>query len=145
MITMDNDLSAMHRQALQRQARARVDLLDELRAVQNASRRGLTQRETADILATSQAKVNRMLKAIERRNADLAPDPEEMILRAFAYNTPRQKLIAELKAFPYTFGQDAPYPHEGRLPGTWDRVVTALAQGLIDESEFNEVRSAIGR
>jgi hypothetical protein len=122
-----------------------VDLLDELRAVQNASRRGLTQRETADILATSQTKVYRLLKAIERRETDLAPDPEEIILRAFAYDMPRQELIADLKAFRYTFGQDAPYPHEGRLPGTWDQVVTALAQGFLDEAEFNEVRAAIGR
>lgn len=145
MITMDSSLAAMRHQALQRQARQRVDLLDELRAVQNATNRHLTQRETADILATSQAKVHRMLKAIERRNGNLDLDPEEIILRAFAYDTSREKLLTDLKLFPYTFGENAPYPHEGRLPGTWDQVVTAFAQGLLDEAEFNVVRAAIGR
>jgi len=145
MITMDSSLEALHRQALQRQARQRVDLLDELRAVQNAANRDFTQREIADILATSQAKVYRMLKAIERRNGDLALDPEEVILRAFAYDTPRKKLVADLKSLSYTFGEEAPYPHEGRLPGTWDQVVAGFAQGLLDEAEFNEVSAAIGR
>lgn len=145
MITMDSSLEALHHQALQRQARQRVDLLDELRAVQNAANRNYSQREIADILATSQAKVHRMLKAIERRKGDLALDPEEVILRAFAYDTPRKKLVADLKAFSYTFGEEAPYPHEGRLSGTWDQVVAAVAQGLLSEAEFNEVRAAIGR
>ncbi len=145
MITMDSSLQAMHREALQRQARQRVDLLDELRAVRNAADRHLTQRDIADLLATSQAKVHRMLKAIERRNGDLALDPEEIILRAFAYDTPREKLLADLKVVGYTFGEEAPYPHDGRLPGTWDQVVAAFAQGLLDETEFSEVRAAIGR
>ena len=145
MITMDSSLEALHRQALQRQARQRVDLLDELRAVQNAANRNFTQREIADILATSQAKVYRMLKAIERRNGDLELDPEEVILRAFAYDTPRKKLVADLKSFSYTFGEEAPYPHEGRLPGTWDQVVAGLAQNLLNDAEFDEVRAAIGR
>ena len=145
MITMDSNLAALHRQALQRQARQRVDLLDELRAVQNAAHRDLTQREIAEILATSQAKVYRMLKAIQRRNDNLELDPEEIILRAFAYDTPREKLVSDLKAFSYTFGEDAPYPHEGRLPGTWDQVVAGLAKDLLTDAEFNEVRAAIGR
>jgi hypothetical protein len=145
MITMDNNLAAMHHQALQRQARHRVDLLDELRAVQNVAKRNFNQRDIAEILVTSQAKVHRMLKAIERRNGNLDLDPEEVILRAFAYDTPREKLVADLKAFTFTFGEQAPYPHEGRLPGTWDQVVTAVAQGFLNETEFNEVRAAVGR
>ncbi|WOH18018.1 hypothetical protein IRJ34_16940 [Paenarthrobacter sp. GOM3] len=145
MITMDSNLAAMHHEALQRQARQRVDLLDELRAVQNVANRNFNQRDIAEILVTSQAKVHRLLKAIERRGGDLSPDPEEVILRAFAYDTSRHKLVADLKAFAYTFGEDAPYPHEGRMPGTWDQVVVAVAHGLLSETEFQEVRAAIGR
>ncbi|MEV4991619.1 hypothetical protein [Pseudarthrobacter sp. LMD1-1-1.1] len=145
MITMDSSLAAMHHQALQRQARQRVDLLDELRAVQNVARRGFNQRDIAEILVTSQPKVHRMLKAIERRNGNLDLDPEEVILRAFAYDTSREKLVADLKAFTYSFGEDAPYPHEGRVPGTWDQVVAAVAQGFLTEAEFNMVRAGIGR
>ncbi|MCZ9884728.1 hypothetical protein [Arthrobacter sp. B2a2-09] len=147
MIVMNNsDLAALHRGALQRQARQRVDLLDELRAVHNASSRGRNQRQIAEILVTSQAKVHRMLKAIERRPSVLASqEPEEIILRAFAYDTSRPELLATLKSMTFTDGEDAPYPEEGRIPGTWDQVVSAFAQGLLDEAEFNEVRAAIGR
>ncbi|MFJ4027894.1 hypothetical protein ACIPWF_11100 [Paenarthrobacter sp. NPDC089989] len=87
-----------------------------------------------------------MLKAIERRPEVLSADePEELILRAFAYDTPRAELLQKLKSLTYTDGEDAPYPHEGRLPGTWDQVVGAFAQDLLNESEFNEVRAAVGR
>jgi len=146
MIVMDSDLAALHRGALQRQARQRVDLLDELRAVHNASARGMNQRQIADILVTSQAKVHRMLKAIERRPGILsAEEPEELILRAFAYDTPRRELLEKLKSISYTDGEDAPYPHEGRISGTWDQVVAAFGQELLDEAEINEVRMAVGR
>ncbi|MDI2036655.1 hypothetical protein [Paenarthrobacter nitroguajacolicus] len=146
MIVMDNDLAALHRGARQRQARQRVDLLDELRAVHNASSRGMNQREIADVLVTSQAKVHRMLKAIERRPDVLsAGAPEEIILRAFVCDTPRVELLERLKSLSYTDGEDAPYPHEGCIPGTWDQVVGAFAQDLLTEREFNEVRAAVGR
>lgn len=145
MIIMDRDLQSIHHQALQRQARQRVDRLDELRAARNAADRSLTQRDIAELLATSQTQVHRLLQALERRGGTLAQDPEEMILRAFAYDSSRDELVKALKVFPYTFGEDAPYPHEGRLPGTWDQVVAAYAQGMLGEEEFNEVRAAIGR
>jgi hypothetical protein len=145
MITMDANLQAIHREALQRQARQRLDILDEMRAAAQAQARGLSQRDIADVLVTSQPKVHRLLKAIERRNGNLNPDPEEIILRAFVYDTPRQQLVDTLKRFPYTFGEDAPYPHEGRILGTWDQVVAAALQDLLSDEEFAEIRSAIGR
>lgn len=145
MIAMSNDLQAIHREALQRRARQRVDQIDELRAVKNAADRHMPQREIADLLLTSQAKVNRLLKALERRGDILVQDPEEIILRAFAYDTSREKLIETLAAFPYTFGEDAPYPHDGRIPGTWDQVVAAYAQGLLENDEFDTVRASVGR
>lgn len=145
MLTMDPDLQALHQQALQRHARQRVDHLDELRAVKNAADRRLTQRQIADLLETSQAKVHRMLKALERRDGSSTHGPAEIILRAFAYDTDRAALIETLKAFPYTFGEDAPYPHEGRVPGTWDQVLTSFAQDLLSKEEFDELRTALGR
>jgi hypothetical protein len=145
MITMDANLQAIHHEALQRQARQRLDLLDEMRAAAQAQARGLSQRDIAEVLVTSQPKVHRLLKAIERRKGNLEQDPEEIILRAFVYATPREELVDSLKRFPFTFGEDAPYPHEGRIPGTWDQVVAAALQELLSESEFAEIRSAIGR
>ncbi|BAS18627.1 hypothetical protein AHiyo8_pI69310 (plasmid) [Arthrobacter sp. Hiyo8] len=145
MITMDSSLEAIHKEALQRQARQKVDLIDELRAALNADRRGIPQRDIADLLATSQARVHRLLKAIERRGGTVNKDPEEIILRAFAYDTSRQRLMEELMSYTYTFGEQAPYPHEGRIPGTWDQVVKAFAQGLLTKGEFDQIRTAVGR
>lgn len=145
MITMDPEFETIHHGALQRQARQRVDRVDDLRAAKNAADRELSQRDIADLLLTSQAKVHRMLKTIERRGGNLEPEPEEIILRAFAYGTNRGQLLETLKSFTYTFGQSAPYPHEGRLPGTWDQVVAAYTQELLTGEEFDEVRAAVGR
>lgn len=145
MLVMDPNLQALHHQALQRQARKLVDDFDELKAAQNAARRGLSQRDIADLLETSQAKVHRLLKAVERRGGNLEAGPEEIALRAFAYDTSRSDLVQTLKKFPYTDAQDAPYPHEGRIPGTWDQVVTAWAKGLLSDEEFEEIKGAIDR
>lgn len=142
---MDGNLKAIHREALQRQARQRIDRIDELRAAKDASARNLTQREIAELLVTNQAKVHRLLKALERLQDDLPVEPEEMILRAFVYETDRSELTSTLKSFIFTFGEDAPYPHEGHLPGTWDQVVAAFAEGLLSKEEFDDVRGAIDR
>ncbi len=145
MITADSSLDSIRKEALQRQARQRVDVLDEMRAVKNAVDRGLSQRPIADLLMTSQARVSRLLKAIERRGGDLGQEPEEIILRATAYDTDRKQLVHALQVFPYTFGEDAPYLHEGRIPGTWDQVVACRAQKMLSVEEFDQVRRAIGR
>ena len=71
--------------------------------------------------------------------------PEELILEAFVEETPRSELLAQLKEFPYTFATEAPYPHEGRTPGTWDQVVAAYVQELLSEDEFVKVSEAIER
>lgn len=69
--------------------------------------------------------------------------PEEIILEAFVQETPRFRLLEELKQFSYTYGEYAPDPYETR--GTWDQVVAAFLQELLTEKEFEEVRAAIGR
>lgn len=145
MITADSSLDSIRKEALQRQARQRVDVLDEMRAAKNAVDRGQTQRAIADLLMTSQARVSRLLKAIERRGGDLSPDPEEIILRATAYDTDRHQLVALLQGFRYTYGEEAPYPHEGRIPGTWDQVVSCHAQKLLTAEEFSEIRRTLDR
>ncbi|GAP60672.1 hypothetical protein AHiyo1_42440 [Arthrobacter sp. Hiyo1] len=122
MITMDSSLEAIHKEALQRQARQKVDLIDELRAALNADRRGIPQRDIADLLATSQARVHRLLKAIERRGGTVNKDPEEIILRAFAYDTSRQRLMEELMSYTYTFGEQAHIPTKDEFPAPGTRL-----------------------
>lgn len=142
---MDSQLAAIHHHALQRAARRRIDVIDDMRAAKQAEDRDLTQREIAEILVTSQAKVNRMLKAAARRPRIMDQDPEEMILRAFAYDASRHELIEKLKQYPYTGGQAGPGQEDGYIQGTWDQVVVAYAQGLLSDAEFDEVRTAVGR
>ncbi|WP_423185127.1 hypothetical protein [Arthrobacter sp. NyZ413] len=107
---MDNNLKAIHKEALQSQARQRVDLIDEMRTAKNAADRKLPQRDIAGLLATSQAKVHRLLKALDPRGGLVDKDPEEMILRAFAYDSSGKTLVDDLKALSYTFGKSAPCP-----------------------------------
>lgn len=145
MLSMDASLAAMHREAQQRRARRLVDDIDDLRSVQNATKRNLTQREIAELLETSQPKVHRLLKAIERKGGDLKKGPEEIALRAFAYDTDRSILVKELSELQYTFGEAAPYPHEGRTSGSWDQLLNALAKDLITKDEFEQIRAFVGR
>ncbi|MHA7295187.1 hypothetical protein [Arthrobacter sp. HLT1-21] len=86
---MNAELRSLHRGALQRRARQRIDLFDEMRAVKIPKGHGLVQREIADLLVISQDKVHRLLKAVERRGDDLTPDPAELILQVFVYDSPR--------------------------------------------------------
>jgi hypothetical protein len=137
---MNQDMDELRRQARQRLAR-----FDELRAATDFLHRGLTQRDVADLLSISEAQARRLLTAAARHGPILQPEPEEIILRAFAYGTDRTELIQTLKTFPYTFGEDAPDSREGRLPGTWDQVIAARAQGLLSRDEFAQISAALGR
>jgi hypothetical protein len=128
---------------LRRRARQRVARFDELRAVRGFLRRGLTPSDVADLLSISEAQAGRLLKAAAQRSSSPEPEPEEIILRAFVDHIDRRRLVEALKAFPYTFGEGAPPPHEGRLPGIWDQVVAAHAQGLLSREEFGEISAAI--
>lgn len=128
---------------LRRRARQRVARFDELRAARGFLHRGLTPRDVADLLSISEAQAGRLLRAAARRSSSREPEPEEMILRAFVDRLDCRRLVEALKAFPYTFGEEAPPPHEGRLPGTWDQVVAAHAQELLSRDEFDEIRTTI--
>lgn len=142
---MSPDMHQLHHEALQRQARKRLDELEDMRAAAQAEARGFTQRQIADLLVTSQPRVHRLLKAASHRSEVMQRMPEEMILEAFVHETSRIRLLEELKQFSYTYGEYAPYPYEGRVPGTWDQVVAAFMHELLSQEEFEEVRAAIGR
>lgn len=145
MSTLSPDMQQLHHEALQRRARQRLDDLADMRAVLQAKASGKSQREIAEIVATSQPRVHRLLRAAEQREDVHEKLPEELILEAFVEETPRDELLDKLKNFPYTFATDAPHPHEGRIPGTWDQVVSGYVQELLTKDEFVEVSEAIGR
>lgn len=92
-----------------------------------------------------QARNSRLLKEIERRGGGLAQDPEETTLHTTAYDADRTQLLNTLEAFAHTFGEQAPYPYEGRIPGTWDPMLSCHAQKLLTVEEFSEIGHAVGR
>jgi len=63
-----------------------------------------------------------------------------MVLRALICGTGRAQLLRIL-----IDGQDAVFPHEGRILGTWDQVVLAFAKGFLNPEEFEEITRAVGR
>jgi hypothetical protein len=84
-----------------------------------------------------------MLRSPQVLGGDVALSPEEVILRAFVDGTPREQLIDRLAAFPYTFGEYAPYPHEGKFPGTWDQVQQACVAGFLTMEEYLRVHDTV--
>ncbi len=68
---------------------------------------------------------------------------EELILRAWLDGGDRDELVAALSEREYTWGVVAPYPDEGRVPGTWDRVVRACFHGYLGDDEFERIRVAV--
>lgn len=140
----DPVVQAERQQALKRTAQRAVSALDERRAAKRLLDLGYSQREIAEVLMTSQAKVHRMLKFIELKGGALPVEPEEIILRANAGEISRREIMEWLRAFEYSPGTDAPYPHEGHVDGTWDQVTGAYARGLITKEEFTEVEATRG-
>ncbi|MBB5164182.1 sigma-70 family RNA polymerase sigma factor [Mycobacterium sp. AZCC_0083] len=124
-----------------RQARERLDFLDEMRDAQRLALAGKSQREIADILNTTQPRVGRILRGA--RALPEAETPEEIILRATIDDTPRDVLVAQLSSYPYTFTEFAPFPHDGSVPGTWTQVSAAHLVELLSDEEYESVCAAV--
>lgn len=130
------------KQALVRQAQARLHRIEEIRDASTLAAKGLGQREIAEILRTTQPRVHRMLKATQGRPLD-KPSPEELILRATVTKTSRADLLAALKQMDYTFRKHAPAPFDGAVSGTWDQVQAAAVEGLLTSEEYEEIRGVV--
>ncbi|BBY99450.1 hypothetical protein [Mycolicibacterium fallax] len=113
---------------------ARFDRIREAAALADqavvAERFGIDDREAA-----------RLVRQVERW--DDGDEAEELILRAWVDGGDRDELVAELSRREYTFPEYAPYPFEGRLPGTWDRVVRAMLHGYLSDDEFERARGVV--
>lgn len=124
-----------------RQARERLDLIEEMRDANRLKLAGKSQREIADILNTTQPRVGRVLRGA--RVLGEAETPEEIILRATVEATPRDALVKQLSRLHYTFTEFAPAPHEGSVPGTWTQVSAAHLLGLLSDEEYESVCAAV--
>lgn len=128
-------------QARTRQAQERLYRFEEMRNAAQLEQAGMTQREIADILGTTQPRVGRLLHAA--RSLGAAETPEEIILRATLKQISREELVEQLRKIDYTFTEFAPYPHEGSVPGTWTQVRTAHRLGLLSDEEYENVSAAV--
>lgn len=128
--------------ALIRQARERLGGIEEMRDAAQLSLAGMSQREIAEVLNTTQPRVHRMLRGA--KTLGKSTTPEEVILRATLDGTARELLVKDLSSMHYTFATYAPSPHEGAIPGTWTQVGAAHVRGLLSDAEYEEICAAVG-
>lgn len=129
--------------ALDRIAQERLARIAERRDVARLSAAGKSQREIADILRTTQPRVGRIVKVIERLGDPFEVTPEEIILRAHVDGSSRDELVKLLSSYNFSDAQYAPHPAEGKIPGTWDQVRQAYFSGFISEAEFDRIKFAV--
>lgn len=125
-----------------RQARERLNAIEEMRDARRLRLAGKSQREIAEVLNTTQPRVHRILRGAAVLGD--AETPEEIILRATLNGTPRDVLVKELSALRYTFTKYAPPRHEGSVPGTWTQVGAAHVLGWLSDEEYEDVCAAVG-
>ena len=135
------DVKAFAGEAKVRRAQERLLRIEDMKAAAALSDAGMSQREIATTLATTQPRIQGMLKAVEGRGRIVWP--EEIILRAAVSRSSRTKLIDALSQLEYTFGEHAPEPFDGAVRGTWDEVAAAYVSGLLSKEEYERVRAAV--
>lgn len=133
---MTSTIERIAHQAVLRRAHERLLLIGEMRDAHRLKQSGKSQREIAVILQTTQPRVGRLLRGAQTLGEN--PTPEELILRATVDGTSRWRLVRKLCAFEYTYSR-----RNGAGPGTWDQVNEAHRLGLLDDDEYETVRSAV--
>lgn len=131
--------TAIAEAGLRRGAQKRLDQIEEIRDAHTLAAGGLTHREIANALLTSQPRVSRLL----REGGSPEVGPEEVILRAAVDDSDRAALVQELSQMEYTFGEHDPTGGGGYRRGTWDDVQSAARQGLLTAEEYDAVLSAV--
>jgi len=131
-------------QLLKARQRLEVDTLDYKRILK-AAFGGLTQREMAEVLGMSQPAV---AKALQRAQAVPevvggfnAASPYEVCQRYAAGFIDRAEVVSQLATWPY---KPTPWAneygeYEESMDGTWQEVVEAADNGLIDDAIYDEV------
>lgn len=121
-----------------------LNRLDLLRACAAARSKGLKQAEIARRLSISQPEVHRILRKIKNFPDLLDKTPREVILQFHAGRIEHEPMIQELKAWNYTYSQDAePGNPEGQLTaGTWDDIPDAFHRDLITGEDYEAIVAA---
>lgn len=135
---------AMRAQLLKARQRLEVDALDYKRTLKAAAG-GMTQREMAEVLGMSQPAVAKALQRAQAVPAVVgefnAATPYEVCQRYAAGFIDREELVRLLVEWPY---KPTPWAneygeYEESRDGTWQEVVEAADNGLIDDAIYDEV------
>ncbi|MEP7738000.1 hypothetical protein ABKW28_10140 [Nocardioides sp. 31GB23] len=135
---------AVRSRAIERLARLRLSEIEEMRDVCLLWRDGLSQRDIAERLNTTQPRIGRIEKILGTPDRTPPESVEELILRTVVQHGDRAALVAALKKFPFTYGEAAPAPFEGTTTGTWDDIEDAYFEGLLTKDEYEEIRAVAG-
>ena len=138
---MSTPIDRIAHKAKIRQARGRLNAIEEMRDARQLKLAGKSQREIADTLRTTQPRVHRMLRGAQALGDEQTP--EELILRAILNKTARDVLVKKLSGLHYTFTTYPTSPHEGSVPGTWTQGAAAHLLGLITDEEYDTVCAAV--
>lgn len=138
---MSRTIDDIAHEAVVRRAQERLLLLGEMRDAERLNQSGKTQREIASILRTSQPRVGRLLRGAQQLGDDLTA--EEVILRATVDGTARSRLVERLCSLRYTFPEACPCPQGSFASGNWGQVTEAHLCGLLDDEEYEQVRSLV--
>lgn len=134
----------MRARLLKARQRVEVDALDYKRTLKAAAG-GMTQREMAALLGMSQPAVAKALQRAQAVPAVVgefnAASPYEMCQRYAAGFIDRAEVVRQLVAWPY---KPTPWAneygeYEESMDGTWQEVVEAADNGLIDDAIYDEV------
>ena len=138
---MSRTIEDIAHEAVVRRAQERLLLLGEMRDAHRLNQSGKSQREIASILRTSQPRVGRLLRGAQELGDD--PTAEEIILRAMVDGTPRSRLVERLCSLRYTFNEARLGPTGSSGSGNWGQVTAARLCGLLDDDEYEQVRSLV--
>ena len=138
---MSRTIEDIEHEAVVRRAQERLLLLGEMRDADRLNQSGKSQREIASILRTSQPRVGRLLRGAQELGDD--PTAEEIILRATVDGTPRSRLVERLCSLRYTFNEARLGPTGSSGSGNWGQVTAARLCGLLDDDEYEHVRSLV--
>lgn len=134
----------MRARLLKARQRMEVDALDYKRTLKAAAG-GMTQKEMAALLGMSQPAVAKALQRAQAVPAVVgefnAASPYEVCQRYAAGFIDRAEVVRQLVAWPY---KPTPWAneygeYEESMDGTWQEVVEAADNGLIDDAIYDEV------
>ena len=138
---MSRTIDDIAHEAVVRRAQERLLLIGEMRDANRLHQSGKSQREIASILRTSQPRVGRLLREAQHLGDD--PTAEEIILRATVDGTPRSRLVKRLCSLRFTFHNGPPGRHSSAATGNWAQVTAAHHSGLLDDDEYERIRSVV--